>query len=124
MSNKYPNYKICSKMDLIDNYPQGYWKVRDKKFINKAEALRFASKVVRPVEYIYFDHVWKNFDRSLLGKYSLDELYKQRALQLREKYDYLILYFSGGADSYNVLRSFIDNGIKIDEVIILVKFNN
>ena len=42
--------------------------------------------------------------------------YQQRALQLREKYDYLILSFSGGRDSHNVLHSFIKNGIHLDEV--------
>jgi hypothetical protein len=105
-------------VDLFDNFPQGYWKVRDQKFISKYQALAYASKNKDRVEYIFFDHVWQNFDRSLLGKYTLKELYRQRAQQLRDKYDYLILYFSGGADSYNVLRSFIDNGIRLDEVCI------
>jgi hypothetical protein len=105
-------------MNFIENFPQGYWKVLDKKFINKFQALRFATDCLKPVQYIYFDDVWKNFDRSLIGKTSLKELYKQRAQQLRDSYDYLILYFSGGADSYNVLRSFIDNGIHLDEICV------
>jgi hypothetical protein len=105
-------------MDIFDKYPQGYWKSGDKKFINKHQALADAAKHNISVQYVFFDHVWQNFDRSLLGKYSLKDLYRQRAQQLRDKYDYLILYFSGGADSYNVLRSFLDNGIKLDEVCI------
>lgn len=105
-------------MDAFDTYPQGYWQVKDKKFINKHQALLYANEDRSLVQYIYFDQVWQNFDRSLLGKFTLKELYKQRAQQLRDKYDYLILYFSGGADSYNALRSFVDNGIKIDEVCV------
>lgn len=106
-------------MDIYNNYPQGYWQVGDKKFINKYQAL-LESKLNnnRYVRYDYFNKIWENYDISELGKFSLQELYKKRAIQLREKYDYLILYFSGGADSYNVLRSFIDNGIKIDEVCV------
>lgn len=105
-------------MDIIDNYPQGFWQVNGKKFINKFQALRYATEKNESVKFVFFDSVWENFDRSLLGKFSLKELYKQRAQQLRDSYDYLVLYFSGGADSYNVLRSFIDNGIHLDEVCV------
>jgi hypothetical protein len=104
--------------DLMDKFPQGYWICNEKKFVNKYQAMVYSTGNKKPIFYNYFNDIWKNFDRSLLGKYSLNELYKQRAKQLREKYDYLILYFSGGADSYNVLRSFIDNDIKLDEVCV------
>ena len=104
---------------MIENYPQGYWKVKDKKFLNKYQALLYSVENNNvPVDYCYFDSIWQNFDRSLLGKFTLQELYRQRAQQLRDRYDYLILYFSGGADSYNVLRSFIDNGIHLDEICV------
>lgn len=105
-------------MDAIHTFPQGHWETSDRKFINKYDALMYATEKNTPVYFRYFNDVWEKFDRSLLGTVSLQELYKQRAQQLRDKYDYLILYFSGGADSYNVLRSFIDNGIKIDEVCV------
>lgn len=49
---------------------------------------------------------------------SLQQLYKERAQQLRDKYNYLIVYFSGGADSITVLNSFINNNIHLDEVVI------
>jgi hypothetical protein len=101
-----------------DSLAEGYWQVGDSKFPKKIDALQYASRVGQEISYIYFDHVWDLFDRSKLGNNSLSDLYRQRAQQLRDKYDYLILYFSGGADSYNVLRSFIDNGILLDEVCV------
>jgi hypothetical protein len=104
--------------NIFETFPQGYWSCGDQKFVSKHLALIYGNQNNQPVHYNFFDHVWQNFDRSLLGKHSLKELYKQRAQQLRDKYDYLILYFSGGADSYNVLRSFIDNDIKLDEVCV------
>jgi len=97
---------------------EGHWEVGNREFKNKFQALIFATETNQEVDYIYFDQIWKDFDRSLLGKISLKELYRQRARQIRDSYDYLILYFSGGADSYNVLRSFIDNNIKLDEVCV------
>ena len=68
--------------------------------------------------FVYHDEIWKNFNRTLMGKKSLPELYKERAQQLRDKYDYLILYYSGGADSHNILKVFVDNNIKLDEVCV------
>lgn len=103
---------------MVEHEIEGYWQVGEKKFKNKFYALLHATETSQEVQYIYFDEIWKNFDRSLLGKISLKELYRQRAQQIRDSYDYLILYFSGGADSYNVLRSFLDNGIKLDEVCV------
>lgn len=101
---------------MIDKY--GYWLAGETKFLKKFDALVYASKNKLPVRFYYHDDLWKNFDRSLLGKQSLSVLYKERAQQLRDQYDYLILYYSGGADSHNVLRTFVDNDIKLDEVCV------
>ena len=89
----------------------GCWETNGLKFGNKVEALIYASQNDTKVKFVYHDNVWKNFDRSVLGKVSLNQLYKERAQQLRDSYDYLILYYSGGADSHNVLMSFINNNI-------------
>lgn len=105
-------------MDNIHLETEGYWAVGNQKFKNKFQALLFATETHQEVRYIYFDYVWENFNRSMFGQISLKELYRQRALQIRDTYDHLILYFSGGADSYNVLRSFVDNDIKLDEVCV------
>jgi hypothetical protein len=48
----------------------------------------------------------------------LDWLFRERAKQIRETHDYLILYFSGGSDSITVLNAFINNNIPLDEVVI------
>jgi hypothetical protein len=39
---------------------------------------------------------------------SLDELYRQRAQEIRDKYDYVVLWYSGGPDSWNILNTFIN----------------
>ena len=50
------------------------------------------------------------------------ELYRQRAQQLRDQYDYIVLFYSGGADSQTVLESFVDNDIKLDEIATLSNY--
>lgn len=97
---------------------EGHWQVGDQKFYKKFDALLYATKTKQPVEFIFFTEIWDKFDRSVLGRFSLDDLYRKRAQQIRDEYDYLILYFSGGADSYNVMRTFLDNNIKLDEVCV------
>ena len=113
-----PTQSINSNSKIKQWPPQGYWEVCDQKFSNKYKALLYATKLNEQVYYRFFDPVWNSFDRSQLGKYSLNDLYIKRAKQLREQYDYLVLYFSGGSDSYNVLRTFLDNNIKLDEICV------
>ena len=99
----------------------GCWITDNIRFTNKTEAFFHASKNQRmgrssDIKFWYHDELFTNVDKSQLGKVSLDTLYKERAQQLRDQYDYIILYYSGGSDSHNILKTFIDNNIKIDEV--------
>lgn len=95
----------------------GYWELDGKYFFNKVECFRYASKNRKyDITYHFFDSAYKNLDWNNEPSESLTELYRQRAQQLRDKYDYLILSFSGGSDSTNILNAFIDNNIKLDEV--------
>lgn len=99
---------------LLNKY--GCWISGGITFDNKIKALEYASKTGSKVRFYYHDHIWSSFDRSLLGKIPLTLLYKERAQQLRDSYDYLILYYSGGSDSHNILQTFLNNNIKLDEV--------
>lgn len=54
---------------------------------------------------------------------SLDQLYIQRAQQIREKYDYLVLCYSGGIDSTQILETFYYNNIHIDEIVMVGAFS-
>jgi hypothetical protein len=96
----------------------GYWKVEDKCFFNKRECLLYASKIKNySVTFHFLDDIYQSVDWSTEPTKTLDQLYFERALQLREKYDYLILMFSGGSDSNNILDTFLKNNIPINEVV-------
>jgi hypothetical protein len=105
-------------MNLLNN-KYGCWIVNGVPFKNKFEALFYSNQIGSLGARFYFhDHIWQNFDRRLLGKVPLTTLYKERAQQLRDKYNYLVLHYSGGSDSHNILDTFITNNIKLDEIYV------
>lgn len=95
----------------------GRYCVGGLRFINKYDALVFATQTNQPVTWDFNDAVFSCFDWTIPVTESIDELYRQRAQQIRDKYDYVSLFFSGGLDSTNVLHAFIDNDIQLDEVV-------
>lgn len=95
----------------------GFYRVGDKKFYNKTLALLENFQTKEDVHWIFNNKVYGSIDWTIPVETPLSELYKNRAQQLRDQYDYLVLYFSGGADSTNALHAFIDNNIFIDEII-------
>jgi hypothetical protein len=101
----------------------GYYQVGERRFYNKRTALLHSSQTGEKIQYCYYDGIFGAFDRTKLGKTDLYELYRQRAQQLRDEYDHLILYYSGGADSHNILMTFLNNKIKLDQVFVMCPKN-
>lgn len=64
----------------------------------------------------YNDEIFGGIDWTIEPSMSLKQMYVERAKQLRDKYDYLILAFSGGTDSNEILETFLENDIFIDEI--------
>lgn len=96
----------------------GYYKVGPKNFVHKTLALTEASKSGIYPTWNFSENVFSKCDWKTPIQTSILELYKMRAQQLRDKYDHVMLAYSGGADSDTVLHSFIDNNIKLDEIVI------
>jgi hypothetical protein len=96
----------------------GFWQTENRCFFNKTECLRYASKLkTDKVSFHFYDEVYGSYDWKKEPTESLEELYKERAIQLREKYKHLVLMISGGADSTTMLQSFLKNNIKVDELV-------
>jgi hypothetical protein len=107
----------------------GYYLVGWKKFFNKTLALIESNKTGYDLKWIFNDDVYSSIDWKIPIELSLKQLYALRAKQIREKYDYIALHYSGGVDSHNVLKTFLDNNLLIDELIIqtvepIDKFSN
>jgi hypothetical protein len=95
----------------------GYYKVGDQIFDNKIDAITYAQQNNNEVDWYFFDEIFNKTNWEVEPESSLPELYRIRAIQIRESYDYIIVFCSGGADSNNVIRTFLDNNIHVDEVI-------
>jgi hypothetical protein len=102
---------------MLDQFiAHGYYQVGDQTYFNKLEALYEATATKQPVSWIFHDNVYDKFNWTQRPPGTLRELYKQRAQQIRDEYDYVIVHFGGGMDSWTVLDSFLSNGIHVDEV--------
>jgi len=95
-----------------------YWQVDDFKTISKLQAIQKAGGDIGRVQYHWMDQTWENYDMSVDPVLSWDELLKIRAWQLRDRYGYLVLCYSGGWDSTPVLMTFARHNIPLDEIII------
>jgi hypothetical protein len=96
----------------------GFYQVGDAKFLVKAEALLYATKTKQSVYWNWHDELLDKFDWSVEPSEGLDQLYRERAEDLRSRYDHIVLHYTGGYDCNNILETFIRNNIKIDELLI------
>jgi len=113
--SQYQQYAMSSTPSLRQR--MGVYHVGTLEFVNKADALLYATSTGQLVRWNFNEDVFSSIDWHTPIETPLLELYRQRAQQLRDTYDFLSLYFSGGVDSTNVLMSFIDNNIPLDEIV-------
>lgn len=97
----------------------GFYQCGDFKTYSKLEAIEQEASTGHPLKWNFNDEVFSSYDWTVEPVESLNELYRQRAQQLRDNYDYIVLVYSSGADSDNILTTFVDNDIKIDELLLL-----
>ena len=102
-------------MNNPDRY--GYYVCGPMKTYRKWEAIAEHQRTgIHPTWY-FNDDVWGACDWRIEPESDLRDLYRLRAQQLRENYDYLVLWYSGGADSNTALEAFVENNIHLDEVV-------
>lgn len=99
------------------NLRLGYYKVENRIFEDKLEAVLYAGLDKKDVTWHFNNDVYNKIDWKTEPDLSLDDFYRIRAQQIRDEYDYVIVLCSGGGDSTNVAYSFLKNGIKLDEII-------
>jgi hypothetical protein len=96
----------------------GFYSVGNETFSSKIFAMLKASETKQELKWIFHDVVFDHASSHFTSSLSLLELYRLRAQQLRDKYDYLILNYSGGSDSHNILQVFLKNNIKLDHIYV------
>ena len=106
------------ELDKNDHHRKklGYYQVGNQRFTNKYMALNHSSQSDN-FHYDFNNDVFSNCDWSQEPTDDLYEIYRKRAQQLRDRYDNLVLYFSGGVDSTVILMTFLENQIPLDGVV-------
>jgi hypothetical protein len=123
MKQEQNNY--FSKMTSIlspDTDYYGYYLFQNLKFNNKYD-LMLLTNDPRDVSWHYHDDFFSSFDWKQEPSVSLEACYIDKALELRHRFDYIILMYGGGADSGNILETFVRNNIYLDEVCCLTNMN-
>jgi hypothetical protein len=95
----------------------GYYSVGNAIATLQGTALQEATRTGLPVKWHFNEQAYNQLNWRTRWNLPITEVYRMRAQQLRDKYDYLMLWFSGGADSTVILESFVHNNIHLDEVV-------
>jgi len=94
-----------------------YWEYAGTRYKQKLRAIEASRGDVLNISFHGFTS-FQSADWSLEPSQSFEELMLARALQLRDTYAYLKLWYSGGTDSHTVLSVFLENNIHLDEIIV------
>ena len=117
--NNHNTFTVVDTTAPLDFFKDnGYYTVGNKIFNNRLLALQEASQTNKTVSWHFNDEVFSQLDWSSRPGVNINELYRLRAQQLREKYEYLIVAWSGGADSTTIIDTFLNNNILLDEIVI------
>jgi len=102
----------------IEQNPKlGYYKVGDEIFYSKPEAfIRGTEKNIFP-SWHFSTETFASYNWAVEPESDINDIYRLRALQLREQYDWIRIEASGGGDSTTAIFSFLLNGIHLDEVV-------
>jgi hypothetical protein len=118
--NSSNNFIVADTAAPLNHFAKnGFYQIGNRVFNHKIMALQHASQTAQDVHWNFNDSVFDALDWNTSSGVSLFELYRIRAQQLRNKYRYLVLCWSGGADSTTILDTFLDNNILLDELVII-----
>lgn len=101
----------------------GFYRVADQTVFSKVEALEAQRRQGGDITWHYNDDIFTAQDWSKEPYLDLCEIYQNRARQIRDHYDHVVVFYSGGADSHNMLESFISSGCHIDEIVSFHSFS-
>jgi len=95
----------------VDELP--HWEVDGEIYYNKLQALALKNNNIK---FRFAESQFTSFDNTSTID---DRVYLSRLMQLKNKYDYLRLFYSGGADSKLILDTAYANKILIHEIVLL-----
>jgi hypothetical protein len=94
-----------------------YYTVNGNRYFNPYLAWHEKFKSNLPIEFHCNDLEYSAIDWTREPVESFDTLMDRHAKHVRNKYERLIFFWSGGTDSQTVLNVFVRNRIRIDEIV-------
>lgn len=94
----------------------GYYSVGSVCYSSKIEALIAGTQQNLFPTWHFNDAVWQSQNWLQEPETDLSTLYQMRARQIRDQYDRVAVFFSGGSDSWNMVQAFFSAGCFIDEI--------
>jgi hypothetical protein len=98
-----------------------YYLVDGKPFWSKTRAFKECNNDLSKLSLNFMDECWNHKDLSNEPNESFSKLCIKRAKQIKNKYDAVSVFLSGGYDSMTTLYAFIDAKCLIDEIIVIDK---
>ena len=95
----------------------GHYVVAGRRYNNKLKAVIDAVPNGWWPHWNFYEDQFSKINWSIEPTESLEDLYCRRARSLRQQYEHISIEFSGGADSWNALYSFLRAGCHVDAVI-------
>jgi hypothetical protein len=83
---------------------------------SKIEAIESVQNLGGHITWHFNDDIFSCYDWKKSITEDLADIYCRRAQQIRDRYKKVIIMYSGGFDSHNMLMSFLSNDIKVDAV--------
>lgn len=104
---------------MINNH--SWYCVNNERFYNKNQALLKSNGNLTLIKFHFMEFLWDTVDWTIEPTETWQQLCAERAHELRNNYDHLALWYSGGYDSHTILQTFIRNNILLDEIVIMDK---
>jgi hypothetical protein len=102
----------------IEQNPKlGFYRVGEETISLKPQALIRATETGHYPTWHFNNKIYASLNWTEEPEVDIRELYRIRAQQLRDKYDWIRVEASGGGDSTTAIYSFLLNDIHLDEVV-------
>ena len=101
-------------MDVNISMTDLYYSVGKEIFLNKFQAAHVAATTGQSLRFVMYEQAFDRVDWTKEPELSWDQLLDIRAQQIAAKNKPIVLNFSGGTDSYTILKVFERNNIHID----------
>lgn len=98
--------------------PRGFYTVNGQRFNDKIQALMQGDATGHHPTWNFHDEHFSTYNWHQEPDQSLEFWYTHRCRQIRDKYQHVVLHFSGGSDSHNILTNFYKNNIHLDEILV------